>query len=136
MKSDCPQGKQTFSLFCVAPLYVHTKKKCRSVRLLYIFMGGKKSFHGSVQEKSLLARASETKTEGNELFMHSVDQAPPQVLPSQTLPSFCLLSFLSLSQPGSQTAICSSRQRMNALLSKQCHGGRMSARENRSCSDR
>ena len=104
--------------------------------LVQLKMGGKKSFHGSVQEKSLLARASETKTEGNELFMHSVDQAPPQVLPSQTLPSFCLLSFLSLSQPGSQTAICSSRQRMNALLSKQCHGGRMSARENRSCSDR
>lgn len=62
MKSNCPQGKQTFFLFCVSSLYVYLKLELE-VQVYSIFFAGagasgKKAFKVLYQRKSALVKLS------------------------------------------------------------------------------
>lgn len=64
MKSNCPEGKQTFSLFCVSPFYVFSKQnwnKCKFT-LFYWGSGGvwgkkKKCFKGFTFQEKYFSKA-------------------------------------------------------------------------------
>lgn len=78
MKSNCPQGKQTFSLLCCTTLCIHKnknkiKKKEQKCKITLDFSGGKKNFHSSVQEKSILAQALKQRQKATQLFICSVE---------------------------------------------------------------